>query len=68
MGGGQLYLVSDFQGRTVMIKNQILWVSREAVVSNKDVEKFDIPHFMHSHTIFLPDDLFRMLYIVEDML
>ena len=49
------------------IKNQILWVSREAVVSNKDVEKFDIPHFMHSHTIFLPDDLFRMLYIVEDM-
>ena len=45
----------------------LLWVSREAVVSNKDVEKFGIPHFMHSHMMFLPTDLFRILYIVEDM-
>ena len=52
--GGQLYLVSDFR-------------VRKAVVSNKDVEKFGIPHFMHSHTMFLSDDFFRMLYIVEDM-
>ena len=50
------------------IKNQIYCGgSREAVVSNKDVEKFGIPHFVHSHTMFLPNDLFRKLYIVEDM-
>ena len=30
-----------------------LWVSREAVVSKSDVEKFGIPHFKHSHTMFL---------------
>ena len=48
-------------------ESNLLWVSREAVVSNKDVEKFGIPHFMHSHTIYLPDDLFKILYIVEDM-
>ena len=34
-----------------------LWVSREAVVSNSDVEKFGIPHFKHSYTMFLPEDL-----------
>ena len=33
-----------------------LWVSREAVVSNSDVEKFGIPHFKHSHTMFLPKE------------
>ena len=37
-----------------------LWVSREAVVSNKNVEKFGIPHCMHSHTMFIPDYLFRI--------
>ena len=26
-------------------KSNWLWVSREAVVSNSDVEKFGIPHF-----------------------
>ena len=26
-----------------------LWVSREAVVSNSDVEKLGIPHYKHSH-------------------
>ena len=44
-----------------------LWVSREAVVSNSDVEKFGIPHFKHSHTMFLPEDLLRILYIVDDI-
>ena len=27
----------------------MLLTSREAVVSNKDVEKYDIPHLMHSN-------------------
>ena len=44
-----------------------LWVSREAVVSNSDVEKFGIPHFKHYHTMFLPEDLLRILYIVDDI-
>ena len=44
-----------------------LLVSREAVVSNIDVEKLGIPHLMHSHTMFLPEDLFRILYIVDDI-
>ena len=44
-----------------------LWVSREAGVSNSDVVKFGIPHFKHSHTIFLPEDLLRILYIVDDI-
>ena len=44
-----------------------LWVSREAVVSNSDVEKFGIPHFKHSHTMFLLEDLSRILYIVDDI-
>ena len=46
-----------------------LWVSREAVVSNSDVEKFGIPHFKNSHTMFLPEDLLRILYmyIVDDI-
>ena len=39
-----------------------LWASREAVVSNSVVEKFGIPHFKHSHTMFLPEDLLRILY------
>ena len=44
-----------------------LWVSREAVVSNSDVETFGIPLFKHSHTMFLPEDLLRILYIVYDI-
>ena len=43
-----------------------LWVSREAVVSNSDVEKFGIPQLKHSHTMFLPEDLLRILYLVVD--
>ena len=34
--------------------SNLLWVSREAVVSNNDMEKFGIPHFMHFHTLFYP--------------
>ena len=37
------------------------------MVSNSDMEKFGIPHFKHSHTMFLPEDLLRILYIVDDM-
>ena len=48
-------------------KSNQLWVSREAVVSNSDVEKFCIPHFKHSYTMFLPKDLLRILYIVDDI-
>ena len=44
-----------------------LWVSREAVVSKSDVEKFGIPHFKHSYTMFLREDLLRILYIVDDI-
>ena len=33
-------------------ESNLLWVSRKSVVSINDVEKFGIPHFMHSHTIF----------------
>ena len=51
-------------------KSNPLWVTREAMVSNSDLEKFGIPHFKHfkhSLTMFLPEDLFRILYIVEDI-
>ena len=44
-----------------------LWVSRKAVVSNNDVERFGIPHFTHSYAIFLQGELFRILYIVDDI-
>ena len=43
-----------------------LWVSRKAVVSISDVEKFCILHIKLSHTMFLPEDLLRVLYIVDD--
>ena len=41
--------------------------SKEAVVSNKDMEKLGIPHLMHSHAMFLPNDLLWILYIVGDI-
>ena len=44
-----------------------LWVSREAVVSNSNLEKFGNPHFKHSHTMLLPEDLLRILYTVDDI-
>ena len=32
-------------------ESNLLWV--ETLVSNNAVEKFGIPHFMYSHTIFI---------------
>ena len=54
----------DVWYRTLRIgkANQI----RGAVVSNSDVAKFGIPHFKHSHTMFLHEDLLSILYIVDD--
>ena len=45
-------------------ESNLFWVFREAVVSNNDVEKFGIPHFMHSYTFFTRG--FRILSIVDD--
>ena len=36
--------------------SNLLDISREAVVSNKDVEKFGIPHLKHSHEMLLVFD------------
>ena len=67
-GGGAIIFGIGLSGSDSEDKeSNLLWVSREAVVSNKHVEKFGILHFMHYYTMFLPDDLFRILYIVEDM-
>ena len=48
-------------------ESYLLRVSREAVISNNDVEEFGIQQFMNSHTIVLPQDLFRILHIVNNM-
>ena len=37
--------------------SNLLDTSREAVVSNNEVEKFGIPHRMHSHAMLLLKDL-----------
>ena len=37
--------------------SNLLEISREAEVSNKDAEKFGIPHLKHSHEILLLNDL-----------
>ena len=37
--------------------SNLLDISREAVVSNNEVEKFGIPQRMHSHAILLLSDL-----------
>ena len=37
--------------------SNLMDTSREAVVSNKDVEMLGIPHLMHSHAILLLKDL-----------
>ena len=52
-GGGAKLSGSD---RDDNVSN-LLDTSREAVVSNKDVEKLGIPHRMHSHAILLLKDL-----------
>ena len=41
--------------------------SREAEVSNKDVEKFGMPHLTHSHAILLFSVLLYTPYIVVDI-
>ena len=43
--------------------SNLLDTSRKAVISNKDVEKFGIPHRMHSHAILLLKDLLFTPYI-----
>ena len=48
-------------------ESNLFWVSREVEVLNKVMEKFGIPYLIHSHTMHLPEDLFRLLYIVVDM-
>ena len=58
------YLVPDFQGK----ESNLFWVSREDKLSSKLMGTFNIPHFIHSHTIPLPDALLKMLYIIENML
>ena len=74
MGGGGGAMISgiglSISDREESESNLLLWVSREAVVhvSNNDVEKFGIPHFKHSHTMFLLEDLIRILYTVDDIL
>ena len=35
-------------------ESNLLWISRESVVSINDVEKFGTSHFMHYNTIFYP--------------
>ena len=37
--------------------SNLLDISREAEVSNKDVEKFGFPHLMHSREMLLFNDL-----------
>ena len=47
--------------------SNLLDISREAEVSNKDVEKFGIPQLMHSHEMILLNDLLLTPYIVVDI-
>ena len=50
--GGQYCLVPECQVRTGMIRvSNLLNTSREAVVSNNDVEKLGMPHRMHSYAM-----------------
>ena len=53
MGGGGIISGIGLSGSDSDDKeSNLLWVSREAVVSNKYVEKSGIPQSMHSHTMF----------------
>ena len=49
-------LVLSGSDRDERVSN-LLDTSREAVVSNNEVEKFGIPHRMHSHAMLLLKDL-----------
>ena len=39
--------------------SDLLWRPKDAVVSNREVEKLGVPHFIHSHAIFLLNDLLK---------
>ena len=43
-------------------ESNLFWESSEVDVSNKEVEKFGIPHLIHYHTMPLPD-LFRTVFV-----
>ena len=57
-GGGAMLSGTGLSGsdRDERVSNP-LDTSREAVVSNNEVEKFGIPHRMHSHAMLLLKDL-----------
>ena len=57
-GGGPILSGTGLSGsdRDERVSN-LLDTSREAVVSNNEVEKFGIPHRMHSHAMLLFKDL-----------
>ena len=57
-GGGAMLSATGLSGsdRDDKVSNR-LDTYKEAVVSNKDVEKLGIPHLMHSHAMLLPNDL-----------
>ena len=57
-GGGAMLSGTGLSGsdRDDNVSNR-LDTSKEAVVSNKDVEKLGIQHLMHSHAMLLPTDL-----------
>ena len=60
LGGGEGAIWSG-TGRSGSDKDDrvsnLLDTSREASVSNNDVEKFGMPHRMHSHAMLLLNDL-----------
>ena len=58
LGGGPILSGTGLSGsdRDERVSN-LLDTSREAVVSNNEVEKFGIPHRMHSHAMLLFKDL-----------
>ena len=58
LGGGAIWSGTGLSGsdRDYRVSN-LLYTSREASVSNNDVEKFGMPHRMHSHAMLLLNDL-----------
>ena len=58
LGGGAILSGTGLSGsdRDERVSN-LLDTSREAVVSNNEVEKFGIPHRTHSHAMLLFKDL-----------
>ena len=57
-GGGAILSGIGLSGSDMDERDSdLLDISREAVVSNNEVEKFGIPQRMHSHAILLLSDL-----------